>query len=564
MNNGAGSSRQKSGSHPGYQVQTVRTSRPDNTFQRNVYKTPRAEVGGNHANTAGKACFNCGQEGHFAVACPNKNTGPTPVKFNLGSAAKTPLARRGRGILNTPGSAPRAPGQTVHGRVNHVTIEQAQDTPDVVLGMFPINSHYGSVLFDSGASHSFISKSFAEKHLFPTKSMSRDWLIQSPGGTLKASLGCPRVVIQIEGVDFLANLIMLDSKGLDVILGMDWLMEHKALIDCAGTSVTLTSTGGAIVDYQAEIEPHPEVDSMLNKLKGLLLEHVRVVNEYPDVFPDELPGLPPDREIEFVIELVPGTAPIAKRPYKMPANELAELKKQIQELEEKGYIRPSTSPWGAPVLFVKKRDGSMRMCVDYRALNAATIKNKYPLPRINDLFEQLEGACVFSKIDLRSGYHQLKIRPQDVPKTAFITRYGLYEFLVMSFGLTNAPAYFMNLMNSVFMDCLDKFVVVFIDDVLIYSRSEEEHEIHLRMVLQRLRAHQLYAKFSKCEFWLNQVDFLGHVISAEGVSMDPIKVEAVLNWTQPKNVSEIRSFLGLAGYYRRFIEDFSRIARPMT
>ena len=224
------------------------------------------------------------------------------------------------------------------------------------------------------------------------------------------------------------------------------------------------------------------------------------------------------------------------------------MKKQIQELEEKGYIRPSTSPWGAPVLFVKKKDGSMRMCVDYRALNAATIKNKYPLPRINDLFEQLKGARVFSKIDLRSGFHQLKIRPQDVPKTAFVTRYGLYEFLVMSFGLKNAPAYFMYLMNSVFMDCLDKFLVVFIDDVLIYSGSEEEHKKHLRVVLERLRAHQLYAKFSKCEFWLKQVDFLGHVISAEGVAMDPAKVESVLSWKQPKNVSEIRSFLGLAGF----------------
>ena len=282
------------------------------------------------------------------------------------------------------------------------------------------------------------------------------------------------------------------------------------------------------------------------------------------LFPEELPGLPPDREIEFAIELVPGTAPIAKRPYRMPANELAEMKKQIQELEEKGYVRPSTSPWGAPVLFVKKKDGSMRMCVDYRSLNEVTIKNKYPLPRIDDLFDQLKGATVFSKIDLRSGYHQLKIRPEDVPKTAFVTRYGLYEFLVMSFGLTNAPAYFMNLMNKVFMDCLDKFVVVFIDDVLIYSRSEEEHEKHLRVVLERLREHQLYAKFSKCEFWLKKVDFLGHVISAEGVSVDPAKVEAVVDWKQPKNVTEVRSFLGLAGYYRRFIEDFSRIARPMT
>ena len=209
---------------------------------------------------------------------------------------------------------------------------------------------------------------------------------------------------------------------------MNWLRKHKAFVDCARTSVTLISTEGATVEYQARIAPQPEIDCMLNKVKELTLEDVPVVKEYPDVFPDELPGLPPDREIEFVIELIPSTAPIAKRPYKMTANELAELKKQIQELEEKGYIRPSTSPWGAPVLFVKKKDGSMRMCVDYRALNAATIKNKYPLPRINDLFEQLKGARVFSKIDLRSGYHQLKIRPQDVPKTAFVTRYGSMSF----------------------------------------------------------------------------------------------------------------------------------------
>jgi hypothetical protein len=182
---------------------------------------------------------------------------------------------------------------------------------------------------------------------------------------------------------------------------------------------------------------------------------VPIVNEYPDVFPEELPGMPPDREIEFSIELAPGTAPIAKRPYRMAANELAEIKKQIEELQNKGYVRPSSSPWGAPVLLVKKKDGSERMVIDYRALNEVTIKNKYPLPRIDDLFDQLKGARVFSKIDLRSGYHQLKIRSEDIPKTAFSTRYGLYEFTVMSFGLTNAPAFFMNLMNKVFMDYLE-------------------------------------------------------------------------------------------------------------
>ena len=274
--------------------------------------------------------------------------------------------------------------------------------------------------------------------------------------------------------------------------------------------------------------------------------------------------MPPDREIEFVIELVPGTAPIYKRPYRMDANQLAELKDQIQDLLDKGYIRPSTSPWGAPVIFVPKKDGGTRMCVDYRALNEVTIKNKYPLPRIEDLFDQLKGACVFSKIDLRSGYHQLKIRASDIPKTAFVSRYGLYEYTVMSFGLTNAPAYFMYLMNKVFMDYLDKFVVVFIDDILVFSRNEEEHEEHLRLVLQRLRENQLYAKLSKCEFWLKEVSFLGHVISEGGVSVDPGKVRDVLEWEAPKNVSEIRSFLGMAGYYRCFIEGFSKIARPMT
>jgi hypothetical protein len=213
---------------------------------------------------------------------------------------------------------------------------------------------------------------------------------------------------------------------------------------------------------------------------------------------------------------------------------------------------------------VKKKDGSLRMCVDYRPLNAVTIKNKYPFPHIDVLFDQLAGAKVFSKIDLRSGYHQIKIRASDVPKTSLSTRYGLYEFLVMSFGLTNAPAYFMYLMNSIFMNELDKFVVVFIDDIVIYSKNEDEHVKHLRIVLQRLRDHKLYAEFSKCEFWLDSVKFLGHTISEDGISMDPSKVQEVMDWKPTKSVHQIRSFLGLAGYYRRFIPDFPRMAKPMT
>ena len=259
------------------------------------------------------------------------------------------------------------------------------------------------------------------------------------------------------------------------------------------------------------------------------LEEIPVVCEYSDVFSDDLPGMPPDRDIEFVIELQPGTAPISKRPYRMPPKELAELRIQLQELLDKGFIHPSASPWGCPALFVKKKDDILRLCVDYRHLNAVTIKNKYPLPHIDVLSDQLAGARVFSKIDLHSGYHQIKIRPCDIPRTAFSTRYGIYEYLVMSFGLTNAPAYFMYLMNSVFMPELDKFVVVFIDDILVYSKNEADHAKHLHTILQRFRYHQLYAKFSKCEFWLNMVKFLGHTISSDGIAVDPSKVQEVMN-----------------------------------
>ena len=294
------------------------------------------------------------------------------------------------------------------------------------------------------------------------------------------------------------------------------------------------------------------------------LDLPQVVCEYVDVFLDELPGLPPQRVADFGIELHPGTSPISMTPHRMASVELQELRFQLQEPLDKGFIRPSTSPWGAPVLFAKKKDKTLRLCIDYRQLNRVTIKNRYPLPRIDDLFDQLRGARVYSKINLHTGYHQLRVRDTDIPKTAFRTHYGHYEFTVMPFGLTNVPAAFMDLMHMVFQPYLDQFVVVFVDDILIYSQSKWEHEYHLRIVLQLLREHQLYAKFSKCEFWLTEVRFLGHVVSASGVSIDPEKVEAMMTWERPKSVFEIHSFLGLAGYYRRFIEDFSRIAAPMT
>jgi hypothetical protein len=435
---------------------------------------------------------------------------------------------------------------------------------DIVYGMFLVNSIPASVLFDLGASHSFITESFAEKHNKPKYPLKKMLHISSPGGDMKATHSCPHVNIKIQGIYFSVDPVVLGSNGIDVILGCNWLKSCDGVIQCANGTIMLTSPQGERIQVNIDKSTDEKGKTVINHLEEKPLENIKVVCEYADVFPEELPGMPPDRDIEFSIELLPGTTPISKRPYRMDVKDLVELKKQIEELLEKGFIRPSSSPWGAPMLFVNKKDGSRRMCVDYRSLNEVTIKNKYPLPRIEDLFDQMKGAKIFSKIDLRSGYHQLKLRAEDVPKIAFTARYGLYEFLVMSFGLTNAPAYFMNLMNKVFMEYLDQFVVVFIDDILIYSPNEEKHEDHLRLVLQKLRGNQLYAKFSKCDFWLKEVAFLGHIVTDGGIKVDPGKISEILDWKQPKDASKIRSFLGLAGYYRRFIEGFSKLVKPLT
>ncbi|GJT25897.1 putative nucleotidyltransferase, ribonuclease H [Tanacetum coccineum] len=336
-----------------------------------------------------------------------------------------------------------------------------------------------------------------------------------------------------------------EKKGhgsFDVIVGMDWLARNKAVIICHEKVVEIPIVGGETLRIQGERAVG----------KNKILRSDGGMNQRLTIF------------LSLRIDLVAGATPVARSPYRLAPSEMQELSSQLQELQDKGFIRPSHSPWGAPVLFVKKKDGSFRMCIDYRELNKLTVKNRYPLPRIDDLFDQLQGARYFSKIDLRSGYHQLRVHEEDIPKTAFRTRYGHFEFTVMPFGLTNAPAVFMDLMNRVCKLYLDKFVIVFIDDILIYSKTKEEHEDHLRLVLELLRGEKLFAKFSKCEFWLQEVHFLGHVINQEGIHVDPRKVEAVKNWKAPTSPTEVRSFLGLAGYYRRFIADFSSIAKPLT
>jgi hypothetical protein len=289
-----------------------------------------------------------------------------------------------------------------------VTVETVPEDADVVYGMFLIKSILASVLFDSGASHSFVTKSFVEKHNISNYPLKKKLLFRSPGGKIRATHSCPQTKLEIRGISILVELIILESSGIDVILGIDDLTKYDGVISCAKRMVTLTSPQGERIEVNVSMLG--EAEAMVNHLEEKSLEHTRIVCEYLDVFLEELLGMPPIHDIEFSIELLPETAPISKRPYRMDVKGLVELKKQIEELVEKGFFRPSSSPLGAPVLFVNKKDGSRRMCVDYRILNELTIKNKYPLPQIEDLFDQMRGAMILSKIDLRSGYHQLKIR----------------------------------------------------------------------------------------------------------------------------------------------------------
>ncbi|XP_063941268.1 uncharacterized protein LOC135149473 [Daucus carota subsp. sativus] len=483
-----------------------------------------------------RACFNCGRQGHTIKDC------------------KAPLKKSGD-QNNKDGKNE----QKSSGRVFSLTAKDAANSSGTITGTLPIGNSNATVLFDTGATHTFVSTSYV-KHLCiaPTTLLYGVSVANPMGLNMSVNVQYLECVVRLEDRELSVDLLPIPMRDFDVILGMDWLEQHKATIDCQQMKIIFGDPISPEFEFQGSKLNSLEkfisaikarkmiahgcdgylahiVDSSIEQTK---LDDVSVAREFPDVFPEDLDGLPPHREVEFSIDLIPGAQPISKAPYRMAPLELQELKEQLQELLDKGFIRPSVSPWGAPVLFMKKKDGSMRLCIDYRELNRITVKNRYPLPRIDDLFDQLQGAKYFSKIDLRSGYHQLRVKASDIPKTAFRTRYGHYEFLVMSFGLTNTPAVFMDLMNRVFKDFLDKFVIVFIDDILVYSKTKEEHEEHLRLVLETLREHKLYAKYKKCEFWLDQVAFLGHIVSVDGIKVDPGKVEAITNWPKPSTVTE--------------------------
>ncbi|GJX30741.1 putative reverse transcriptase domain-containing protein [Tanacetum coccineum] len=511
--------------------------------------TQRAPVG----NRPGIVCYECGRPEHFRKDCPKLR--------NQNCGNKTGNKNENKTGNQTRGNEATVKAYAIGGGGG------ANPDSNIVTGTFLLNNCYASMLFDSGADTSFVSSTFSVLLDVAPSTLDTSYVVElADGRILETNVVLRGCTLGLLGYPFDIDLMPVELSSFDIIIGMDWMAKYHALIvcdekvvcipygdevliirgdDCDGGSksklniISCTKTQKYIHKgcqvYLAQVTSKKIED----KSKEKRLEDVPIIREFPEVFPEDLPRLPPARQVEFLIELVPGAAPVARAQYRLAPAEMQELSTKLQEISDRGFIRPSSSPWGAPVLFVKKKDGSFRMCIDYRSR-------------------------VYSKIDLRSGYHQLKVREEYILKTAFRTRYGHYEFQVMPFGLTNAPAVFMDLMNRVCKPYLDRFVIVFIDDILIYSKSRKEHEGHLKLILKLLKKEELYAKFLKCEFWLSKVQFLGHVIDREDIHVDPTKIESIKDWASPKTPTDICQFLGLAGYYRRFIEGFSKIARPMT
>ena len=470
------------------------------------------------------------------------------------------------------------------------------------------------VLLDSGASDDYIGAHLVQELSLPEAAAEGASTVEMGNGDLQdASRVVPSLSFRIGNFKDKRRFRVTRLSRYDLVLGIPFLVAHNPAIDWPTQVVTINRgphtyllrprqswqpaegdavavltalqlkralrQGGqaflavlretAAAPAEAEAAAATEAADAAGKPgvhpdPGLSAGIAQVQQEFSTVFGPLPARLPPQRNVDHQIELEPGAAPPALPIYRLSPLELEEVKRQLTDLLERGFIQPSMSPFAAPVIFVPKKNGKLRMCVDYRALNKVTVKNRYPLPRIDELLDRLHGATVFSKLDLASGYWQVRVADADVPKTAFRTRYGHYEWRVMPFGLTNAPATFQAMMNDVLRPYLDDFCTVYLDDILVYSKTPEEHLHHLRLVLEALQRHELYAGLDKCAFGLAEVDFLGHVVSSAGLKPDPAKVAAVQEWPVPQTLRDVRSFLGLSGYYRRFIRHYSKLALPLT
>ncbi|KAF5480102.1 hypothetical protein F2P56_000872 [Juglans regia] len=447
-----------------------------------------------------------------------------------------------------------------------------------------IGNQWVVILIDSGSTHNFLDPAVLSRVHIPLVDEDKIRVKVANGEMVNSEGKVKGVNVSVQGSCFLVDMYVLVLTGCDMVLGVHWLQglgpilwnfkELTMQFTVQQTVVQLKGLTGSTWIEEGHIHKCSQMES-----KGIILqfieqttkpqanqipEHIqKLLNDYLDIFSTPK-GLPPTRSHDHVINLQPGTNPISVRPYRYPYFQKDEIEKIVMELLDSGVIRPSQSPYSSPVLLVRKADGSWRLCVDYRVLNSATIKDKYHIPVVEELLDELHGAKVFSKLDLRSGYHQIRVKPEDIPKTAFRTHEGHYEFLVMPFGLTNAPSTFQSLMNQVFKLYLRKFILVFFDDILVYSQDAVAHLNHLKITFDALRQHQLFAKMSKCSFGLAEVSYLGHLIYGQGVRANPEKLKAMLDWPTPRSVKDLKGFLGLTGYYRRFIKGYGVVAAKLT
>ncbi|XP_039038705.1 uncharacterized protein LOC120176331 [Hibiscus syriacus] len=510
-------------------------------------------------------CYNCKGQGHLARDYPQKNK-LSAIKEKDGEESET--LKLGS-ILST------------------MEVKKGRKKKGLMFVDITIVGQKLSALVDTGASELFMSEPVAKRlGLYVEKAFgsiktvnAKEVPIAGVAKGIELTVGGwsgteAIKVIPLDDFDFVLGLSFLDRINAFPVPFADCL----CILDPKQQCIVPVSRGpgigakvlSAIQFSKAVRKEEPSFLAVLVCEEPTTTKKVpdvvsHVLAEFQDVMPVELPKkLPPKREVDHKIELVPNVEPPARAPYRMAPPELEEMRRQLKDLLDAGYIRPSKSPYGAPMLFQKKHDGSLRMCIDYRALNKLTVKNKYLIPLIADLFDQLGGARWFTKLDLRSGYYQVRIAEGDEPKTACVTRYGSYEYLVMPFGLTNAPATFCTLMNKVLQPFLDRFVVVYLDDIVIYSKTLEEHVEHLKQVFLVLRENELFVKEEKCSFAKTEVPFLGHIIGGGKIWMDRDKVRAIDEWQVPTKVTELRSFMGLANYYRRFVKGYSKIAAPLT
>lgn len=428
------------------------------------------------------------------------------------------------------------------------------------------------ILLDSGSSHTFISPAVAAQCSSLQQLLPPLTVQVANGQVLTCSAHVPNAVWSIQNCQFQTDLKVLPLSSYDMILGLDWLEAYSPMeIDWRqkwlhfqheGASAYLIGIlpelpADAVFQlYSSELSPSSGTPSWPPEIEQLLHQFSRLF--------DPPSQLPPSRSCDHSIPLVAGAAPVFSRPYRFSPTIKDEVEKQVKEMLSTGIIQKSSSPYSSPVLLVKKKDNSWRFCVDYRQLNAITVKSKYPVPIIDELLDELGGATWFSKLDLRSGFHQILLKPGEEFKTAFQTHFGHFEFRVMPFGLNGAPGTFQDAMNSTLAPFLRKFILVFFDDILVFSPSYADHLNHLQLVFQQLHDHDWKIKLSKCEFAQRSITYLGHVISEAGVATDPQKVSAVVHWPAPSSVKELRGFLGLAGYYRKFVRNFGIIAKPLT